>query len=280
MTANTSFGFSGCETVVQRGIGQLLPRAAAVRRLPDPAVIAGAFHGPAAAPQPVPASGVQDVRVRRIHDQVNERDRIVYEECVLPRLAPVGGLIDAALGARAPEVPHRRDVDDVRILRMHDDAADVAHPLERHPLELLAPVGGLIDAVTPAVGAERIALTGADPHVLRIGWRNHDVADRAEADIVRNRLPRHTAIGGLEHAARCETRIHRLAIVLRRHRDRRDAPRLVCGPDKSRTQWLQQLGGQLDGRCRRRCRNRSRRPERSGRRSRVSGLGADGHSRA
>ena len=85
-------------------------------------------------------------------------DVSVDVERLVPGLAAVGRHEDAAFRIRPEEMAHRRDPDDVRVLRMDDDAADglrfgEADVLELHLIGRRQRVGALVDAV-----AERAAL--------------------------------------------------------------------------------------------------------------------------
>src|SRR5947209_2330565 len=66
-----------------------------------------------------------------------------------PGHAAVYGLVEAALFVRSPEVAQGGDVDDVRILRMDGDGADVVRIGQAHVAPGFAGVGGLVDAVAP-----------------------------------------------------------------------------------------------------------------------------------
>ena len=59
-------------------------------------------------------------------DDVGEAGVVVDELGVRPGLAAVGRLVEAALRVRSEQVPDRRDVDDVRVLRVDDDARDAS----------------------------------------------------------------------------------------------------------------------------------------------------------
>src|SRR2546430_15271631 len=58
-----------------------------------------------------------------VHGDINEPCLVADELDELPRLATVGGLVEPALGVRGPGLAERRDVHDVRVGRVHHDAA-------------------------------------------------------------------------------------------------------------------------------------------------------------
>ncbi len=68
---------------------------------------------------------VEDVGVARVHDYVGDAGVFADIERLRPRLAAVGGLVKAAIAARAPERALRSNVDDVGIARVNQDAGDV-----------------------------------------------------------------------------------------------------------------------------------------------------------
>ena len=80
----------------------------------------------AAPAQPVPRRGVQRGGVAGFHLEVDESSGVVHEQHARPRLAAVGGLVDAALVVRAPEVAEGGDVDGVGAGGVDHDAADGA----------------------------------------------------------------------------------------------------------------------------------------------------------
>ena len=96
---------------------------------------------------------------------------------LLPRLAAVDRLVEAAFRVRSPEVAHRRDVGDVRVLGVNDDAADVVGVGEAAVRPGLAAVGGLENAVAPTHRVARIALARADVNHLRLRLTDRDRAD-------------------------------------------------------------------------------------------------------
>src|SRR6185312_5939280 len=81
---------------------------------------------PLAAPHP----DVDDVRIRGIDLDVRRADTVADEQRVLPRLAAVRRLEDAALVARREGVAVRRDPHDVGIFRMDADGADLSRAVQ------------------------------------------------------------------------------------------------------------------------------------------------------
>jgi hypothetical protein len=169
--------------LVERGFG------AAVDQGPD---VAAALVG----------GGVDEIRVAGVEPHLGESGVVGDVEDALPGCAAVGGLVDTAVAAGSPQGPHGRDVDDVGVLRMHLDAADVLGFTEPHVLPRLAAVHALVDAVAERHRALGVVLPGANPD--RIGVRRIDghAADGVRALRVEDRLPRRSGVVGLPQTAR------------------------------------------------------------------------------
>ncbi len=99
-------------------------------------------------------------------------------------------------------MPERRDKNDVRILRMHDDRADVAAVFQADIPPIAAAIDGLINAVAIGdIAAER-GLAGAGVDRVVIARRDRDRADRRRGMLlVEHRLPVGAAVGRFPHAA-------------------------------------------------------------------------------
>src|SRR5262249_54470064 len=126
---------------------------------------------------PLPGGDVERVRLGRVHDDVNHAGLVIDVVDLLPGLAAVGGLEQAALRVGAVEAAQRADVDGVRVLGVDHNLADLEGLLEAHVLPGLAAVGGLVDAVAPGNRVARVGLAGADPDDVLVGGGDADVAD-------------------------------------------------------------------------------------------------------
>ena len=160
------------------------PAVAAVGGLPDAAAGAAAADDPRRA-LVVPERGVEDARVGRIHGEVGgAAGRVLALQHQRPVLAAVDGAVDAAVGRAGPAVTLRGHVDDVRILRVHDDGGDLPRVVEAEVCPGAALIGGPVDAVAERrrLAAHRmLAHTGVD-HV-RIARRHGERADGAVAQL-------------------------------------------------------------------------------------------------
>ena len=187
--------------------GQLGPRRAGVGALPERAAGAAAVEAERGAAALI-RRGIQHIRIERIHRHIGDAGVVVDVQRALPRLAAVHRAIEAALAAGSPHRSLRRDIDDRRVRRVRDDAADVHRGLEADVGPRLRAVGGLVDAVAPAHALPIGALTGADPDDVRIGLVDRDVADRVHRFALEHRRPRHAVVGGAIHPARRRCDIH------------------------------------------------------------------------
>ena len=84
-----------------------LPRLPSVHALVDPAaaVVRKSPRVVPLQPRPLPRGGIQRVGIARVHGQVDGSGLLVDRERLLPRLAAVGRLVDAALRVDRPLVP-------------------------------------------------------------------------------------------------------------------------------------------------------------------------------
>src|SRR5262249_14421845 len=81
-------------------------------------------------PTRVPQRGVDVLRVRRIDHDVDGANVVALEQDFVPRAPAVGSLVDATIWTRLVEMTDGGDKDDVRILRIDCDLADVLAVVE------------------------------------------------------------------------------------------------------------------------------------------------------
>ncbi len=101
------------------------PRGAAVGGLVQTAFRPAVNQRPRV-PAPLVRRGEQHVGIERIHDHVADAGVLADVEDLVPRRAAVGGLVEAAIAAGAPQRPVGRDENDLRIARIDHDAAESA----------------------------------------------------------------------------------------------------------------------------------------------------------
>ena len=186
------------ETGVARDLG---PGVAAVGGLVESAIGAAAFECPGLADDS-PDGSVEDVGVAGIEDEVDGAGFVALVEDLLPSLAAVGGTEDAALFIGAGHVAERGDVDDVGILRMDADAADLLGVGESDVFPGAAGVGRFVDTVAVRGIAADAAFAHAGVDHVGIGIGYGDCADRAGLELaVGDGIPIGAAVGGFEDAA-------------------------------------------------------------------------------
>jgi hypothetical protein len=130
-------------------------------------------------------------------------------------------------------------VDDVGVGGMRHDLTDVVRVAESHVREGLAPVGGLVDAITPADAVAYAGLARADPDDARILLEDGDVADCRSAVGVEDRLPGGAGVGRLPDAAGGRRHQHGGEVGVDRF-NVRDPPRVVGGSDVAPWQVAQE----------------------------------------
>ncbi len=158
------------------------------------------------------------IRVRRIERDVDDACPVGHELHQLPGRASIFGLIESAFWVGAPRRTQRGDVDDVRVRRMNDDAADGLGLLEAHRLPGQAAVRRLVDAAPWRDRVARVRLAGAGPDLHRVARCDREHAHRDDALVVEDRSPGDAIVDGLPDAARGSRGKERL----RRRRDAGD----------------------------------------------------------
>jgi hypothetical protein len=112
---------------------QFEPGFAAIDRLVDSGfrselnggIAAGEFAAPA-----LVGSHEQGIRIGRIHDQIDDAGVLIDEGDLVPGSAAIGGLEKSSLSTGPPKPPQHSDVNNVRIVRVDENAADVGCVLE------------------------------------------------------------------------------------------------------------------------------------------------------
>ncbi len=207
---------------------QLRPRVAAVGRLVDAALPASGEDRPRL-PLPAPHPGVQLPWVPRVHGERGRAGRVVDREHVLPRRAAILRAEDPALRVLPEGVPQRRDVDQVRVPRVHDDAADLPRLGEADERPRAPPVHRLPQATTRRGVAADVGRAHAHVDHVRIGVGHGDGADRPAEPTVGDVAPASTVVRAQPDAA--ARRAHQPPVrVVDEARHGRRAPATV-GPD-------------------------------------------------
>src|SRR5205823_5556406 len=176
--------------------------------------------------------------------EVDRAGVLVGPEDFLPRRAAVARAEHAALRVRAVRMAERCGVDDVRVGRMHDHAADLLRIVEADVRPRLPAVGRLVHAVALGDVGAHVGLAAADVNHLRIRRRHGQRADRADRLPVEDRLPRAAGVDRLPHPAVHAAEVEMLRLA-RHARDREDAAG-AKRPDEAPAQLLEM--GRIDGR--------------------------------
>jgi hypothetical protein len=121
---------------------------------------------------------VEHVGIARIEHHLVDAGVVVHVQDAVPRLAAVGGLVEAAIAARAPQRALGSGVHHVAVARINCDLPDVLGVLEPDVRPRLAAVGGPAHAVVVGDAALAVVLAGARPHGERIVRVDRDAADR------------------------------------------------------------------------------------------------------
>ncbi len=152
------------------------PGVAAVGGFEQAAIGAATFQIPRDAMH-IPEGGVDNIRISGIENQIHRAG--LYAACInlFPCFTTVGGAENAALFVRSPEMAHGRDVDDVGILGVHANRADLERVIQTKVLPGFARVVRFINAVAMRGIAADIGLTHADVDNVGVGFRDADGAD-------------------------------------------------------------------------------------------------------
>ena len=143
---------------------QVAPPSCVTWRLePGPARL----EGPRPAPE-LPHRREQLARVLRVEDEIAAARLLVDVEDLLPVLAAVFGLEDAAIGVFSPLLARRAHPRGVGIRRMERDPVDALGLLEAEVGPGLAAVERAVDAVAHRHAVPGVALSGAHPDDVRV----------------------------------------------------------------------------------------------------------------
>ena len=166
---------------------------------------------------------VHDLRIAGLQLDVHRAGAVAHVQRLLPRLAAIGGLEDAAVVVRLEDVAIGRHPDDVGIGGVDSHSPDLSGGGQ--PCEL--PGRTVVDALVHAAAGGHVTThavrAGADVDDVRVRLRHGDRADRAEGDlVVGDEIPRVAAVRGAHYTTAGHAGIERFR--LRRHTgDRGDA---------------------------------------------------------
>ena len=192
--------------------GELGPRLAAVGRLVDAGAalrFAAADDGPGLA-LTEPERRVDLVRVRGVHHHRRGPEGVVDIEDLLPRLASVGGAIDASFRVWSPGNALRAHEHHVRVFGMDAHVADLSHLSKPNRSPRLPAVIGPIDTLSEDHVAANAVAARADVDHIRIRLGHFDRADGSGVEkAVSCGLPGDAVVRGLEDPAARRAEVER-----------------------------------------------------------------------
>ena len=205
--------------VRQAGIARdLLPGVAAIGGAEQPAARPAAGDVPEIAPR-LPEAGEQDARVGGIHRQFHRPGVGVAVQHLLPVCPAVARAVHAARFVRPEDVAQRRDIDQVGVGRVHQDAPDMPGLAQPHMRPGQPGIGRFVDAVAirHVQPDRRLAHPGIDD--VRVRPRHRDRAHGGGVEEpVAHAAPVHPAIDRLPHPARAGAEIgHHRVVGVARH---------------------------------------------------------------
>src|ERR1019366_6872497 len=195
-----------------QAVFELGPVRAAVGGLEDAGLRATGHHhaGIAAA---LVSGRVDHVGIARIDIDIGDAGVFGDLEQGLPRLAAIGGLVQAAVAAGRKKRPLSGHPHDVGVALVDEDFGDVLGVFEPHVLPGAAGVGALVDAVAIADGALGFVLTSAQPDGIGVVRVDGDAAQRVGAAVIEDGIEGDAAIGGFPEAAGGRRDVPDVAIV-------------------------------------------------------------------
>ncbi len=166
----------------------------------------------------------------RIEDDVDRAGVFILEQDLRPTLAAIGRAENAALRVRTVGVADRRDINDVLILGVNDERADVAGVFQADVAPVAAAIDRFINAVAISDVAAQGRLAGAGVNRVVIARRDRESADRGGGVLlVEHRLPVLAAVGCFPNAARDAAEI--ISVRFIRHALDRDRASAAEGAD-------------------------------------------------
>ena len=234
---------TGRQAVVEPRIGELGPRRSSVHGLPHRASGATAMKPPRAT-LPLVGGCVEYAGRVRVHRDVYDASEFVCVEDEFPVFSAIGCFVEAALFIRAPEMSQGCDVDDVGVIRVHDDSADVMAFGEPHVRPRLATVDRLVDAVAPPRALSIGTLARTDPNDVGLLLVDNDVTHGVNRFVLKYRFEPDAVVRRLPHAAGSRRDVEDLGVRVH-DRDIDEPPTHGGGSDVSRSETIEIRRGQL-----------------------------------
>ena len=166
----------------------------------------------------------------RIENDVDRARVFVLAQDFSPSLAAVGRAKNSALRVRSVGMPDRGDEDNVRVIRVHDERADMAGVFQSDVVPIAPAVDGFIDAIAVGDVAAQAGLAGARVDGVMIARRDGERSDRGSGVLlVEQRLPIGAAICRFPDSTSHATEV--IGVRLARYSLDRDRPAAAMRSD-------------------------------------------------
>ena len=147
------------------------------------------------------SGGIDRVGIVGVDRNIGEAGVLAYVQDLLPGLASVRRLVEAAIATGRPERTFRGDEDGVAVLRTDRDSTDVLRVLQANVGPALPSVFGFVDSIAVIDAALRVVLSGPSPDDRWIMWVEFHVPNRERAFILKNRIPGESIVVRLPDSA-------------------------------------------------------------------------------
>src|SRR5580658_7632367 len=155
----------------------------------------------------MPGCGKQNLRRTRAHGEISDSDLGAEIENVRPLHAGIGRFVDPTLGIRRIGMAEGANVNDVRVVGIDHDSADLSRIVEADMSPGRSSVGRFVHAIAGSQIFANGAFTRSRINDVGIRWSYHDRADRRYRLAVKNRLPGQSSIDRLPDSTANATEI-------------------------------------------------------------------------
>jgi hypothetical protein len=147
-------------------------------------------------------SGVENVGIAWIHEDLGDTGVFTDSEDSFPSQAAIGGFVEAAIAAGRPEGALGGDVNDFGIARVNKNPLDVFGMFEAGARPGFAAVGAFVNAIAKADAAQGLVLARAEPEHVRIFRVDGDRPERVGAALIENGIEGNAMVACFPEAAR------------------------------------------------------------------------------
>jgi len=161
----------------------------------------------------VPSRGQQSVGTIGCNGEIGDANFRALVEDFRPMVAAIGGLIDAALVIGTVRMSKRADVNDVCILRIDDNTADLTRVAQADILPAHAAIGGAVHSVAGGEVGANVGFSSTDVNDFGIRGSDGNSADRSNGLTVEDGRPGYSRVRGLPDAATNRAEVKRAGIA-------------------------------------------------------------------